>query len=125
MNPANELDAMLADQAQQVQAIRDFQPVHGYECTATRTPARRMIALAKQWRSEVAARRDTLSQRRCYATAPAGWIDRHSRPTVCRREQRVPVSPAVGSRSNLVQRATLTYVEQAERQADADTEAAA
>jgi hypothetical protein len=61
MNPAAELDAMLADLAKQVQATRDFQCAHGYDCTATRTPARRMIALAKQWRSEVAARRDTLS----------------------------------------------------------------
>jgi hypothetical protein len=71
--PADELDAMLADVEERVQAIRDFQCQHRLERTATRKLARRMIGLAKHWRSEVAASRGTLSDKVvATATAPRG-----------------------------------------------------
>jgi hypothetical protein len=100
MNTAAELDAMLADLAERaadfaerLQAVRDFQCAHGYECRATRTPARRMIALAKQWRSEFAARRDTLSNVATPRLRRVGSADTAGPPSVegsneCRSVQR-------------------------------------
>jgi hypothetical protein len=77
VNAADELDAMLADLAERVQDIRDFQCQHGYECTATRNPPKRMIALAKHWRSEIAARRGTLSDA-VVATPPHSGLARQT-----------------------------------------------
>jgi hypothetical protein len=70
MNAADELGTMLADLAERVQRIRDFKCQHGYECRATRNPPKRTIVLAEHWRSEVAVRRATLSNRSVVATPP-------------------------------------------------------
>jgi hypothetical protein len=69
VNAVDEVDAMLADLEERVQAIRDFQCQHQLERTATRKLARRMIGLARHWRTEVAAAAGTLSNSRCYAAA--------------------------------------------------------
>jgi hypothetical protein len=69
MNPADGLDAMLAELEEQVQAIRNFQCQHQLERHATRKLARQMIRLSHHWRAEVAAVADTVSDGRCDATA--------------------------------------------------------
>jgi hypothetical protein len=68
-DPADELDALLADLEERVQAIRDFRCRHQLERTATRKLARRMIALARHWRKEVAAVPATVSDTVANATA--------------------------------------------------------
>lgn len=95
MSAADELDALLADLEERVQAIRNFQCLHGLERTATRRLARRMIGLAKHWRSEIAARPGTLLDTVvATATAPrVGSADTGSPPSVdrsneCQRVQR-------------------------------------
>jgi hypothetical protein len=78
LNAGAELDAMLADLAEQAQSIRDFQCQHGLEHTSTRRLAKRVIRLAEHWRSEVAVRRDTLSNSSVVAMPPRSGLARQA-----------------------------------------------
>jgi hypothetical protein len=55
MSAASELDAMLADLAEQAQAIRDFQCQHGLDRHSTRKQPKWAIAAINDWRRAVAA----------------------------------------------------------------------
>jgi hypothetical protein len=90
MSAEVELDAMLADLAQRVQAVRDFQCQHGLERSATRNLPRRMIRLARHWRKEIAAEPGTMCDSVvAIATAQrVGPADTSSSPSADEQEQR-------------------------------------
>jgi hypothetical protein len=85
VNAADELDAMLADLAQQAQHCRDFACIHGLEHSSTRKLARQAIRLVNHWRREAAATAATTSDSRCDAAAQRiGAADTSSPPSADR-----------------------------------------